>query len=120
MPHEISDAEARTWSYVQAFAGFGNDPGKANTTRMHGEGGRLDVVCTPNGGAKFVRLDLAGGWEEGMSDGGMLKAVQEKLAAASSGFWQLVCTRVRLAWSWRADKDRRLHVRVGEWPSWPA
>jgi hypothetical protein len=40
MPHEISDAEGRTWSYVQAFAGFGNDPEKANTVRMHGEGGR--------------------------------------------------------------------------------
>ncbi len=45
MPHEISDAEARTWSYVQAFAGFGNDPEKANTARVHGKGGRSDVVC---------------------------------------------------------------------------
>jgi hypothetical protein len=82
MPHEISDAEGRTWSCVQAVVGFGNDPEKANTARMHGERGRLDVVCTPNGGAKSVRIDLAGGWEEGMSDGGMLKAVQERLAAA--------------------------------------
>jgi hypothetical protein len=39
MPHEISDAEGGTWSYVQAFAGFGNDPKKANTVRMHGQEG---------------------------------------------------------------------------------
>jgi hypothetical protein len=62
MPREITDKDGITWSCIQAFAGLGNDPEKADAARVNGSD-RLHVVCTPSGGAASVRLELPDGWE---------------------------------------------------------
>jgi hypothetical protein len=78
MPREITDSEGVTWSCIQAFAGLGNDPEKAEAARVDGAD-RLRVVCTPSGGAKSVRVELPEGWEDQMTDPDLLNAIQTEL-----------------------------------------
>ena len=52
MPREITDADGVTWSCIQAFAGLGNGPEKADAARVGSARDRFHVVCTPSGGAK--------------------------------------------------------------------
>ena len=80
MPREITDADGVTWSCIQAFAGLGNDPEKADAARVQGSPDCFHVVCTPSGGAKSVRLELPGGWEENMPDEAILTAIRSRLA----------------------------------------
>ena len=80
MPREITDTNGITWSCIQAFAGLGNDPEKADAARVEGSGHRLHVVCTPSGAAKSVRLQLREDWEQGMDDEVLLQAIQSRLA----------------------------------------
>jgi hypothetical protein len=80
MPREITDADGTTWSCIQAFAGLGNDPEKADAARVEGAGDRLHVVCTPSGGAKSLRLELPEDWETGLSDEALLNAIHSHAA----------------------------------------
>lgn len=80
MPREVTDSDGITWSCIQAFAGLGNDPEKADAARVEGSGSRLHVVCTPSGGAKSVRLELPVSWEEDMPDEDLLKAIRIRAA----------------------------------------
>ena len=80
MPREITDADGIAWSCVQAFAGLGNDPEKAEAARVDGSGDRLHVVCTPSGGAKSVRLELPRDWEKSMPDESLLEAIRSGAA----------------------------------------
>ncbi|MEE1655747.1 hypothetical protein VB618_06035 [Microvirga sp. CF3062] len=84
MPREVGDAEGITWTCIQAFAGLGNDPEKADAARVDGAGDRIHVVCTPSGGAKSVRLELPGDWETNLSDDDLLRAVRSQLAEETS------------------------------------
>ena len=62
-PHEIQDpGDHTTWSCVAALATAAGD-------------GKVPVVCTPSGGARSVRLELAGNWREELSDGELLAAI---------------------------------------------
>ena len=79
MPREITDADGVTWSCIQAFAGLGNGPEKAEAARVGSARVRFHVVCTPSGGAKSVRLELPGGWEERCSDQEILEAIRSRL-----------------------------------------
>jgi hypothetical protein len=72
------------WSCIQAFAGFGNDPDKAEAARNVAPGRGLRVVCTPSGGARSVALELPEGWEESMSDAQLLTAIRNGLQDAST------------------------------------
>ena len=80
MPREITDADGVTWSCIQAFAGLGNGPEKADAARVGSTTDRFRVVCTPSGGAKSVRLELPRGWEERCSDQEILEAIRSRLA----------------------------------------
>jgi len=75
MPRELTDAEGTVWTCVQAFAGLGNDPDKIKAARVDGADDRVNVVCTPAGGAQSVRVELPVGWEEA-PDKQILDAVQ--------------------------------------------
>ena len=85
MPREVKDGEGITWSGIQAFSGLGGseDKEKAEAARVDGTRNRFHVVCTPSGGAKSVRVELPGGWEEKLSDEELLKAIHAKLAEDS-------------------------------------
>ena len=84
MPREITDAEGITWSCIQAFAGLGNDPEKADAARVEGTADRVHVVCTPSGGAKSVRLELPGNWEKDVPDDTLLRTIRSQLAEEES------------------------------------
>jgi hypothetical protein len=80
MPREITDDNGVTWSCIQAFAGFGNNPAKADAARVEGTADRFHVVCTPSGGARSVRIELPEGWEQSCSDEDILAAIHSRLA----------------------------------------
>ena len=80
MPREITDHDGITWSCIQAFAGLGNAPEKADAARVNGSD-RLRVVCTPSGSASSVRLELPEGWEANMPDEELLEAIHVQLGA---------------------------------------
>ena len=80
MPREITDGEGVTWSCIQAFAGLGNDPEKADAARVKGSEDKLHVVCTPSGGAKSVRLQLPSDWEENGLDEDILAMIRARTA----------------------------------------
>jgi len=75
MSREITDAEGTVWTCIQAFAGLGNDPDKVDAARVEGTVDRVNVVCTPAGGAQSVRVELPIGWEKA-SDDRILDALQ--------------------------------------------
>jgi hypothetical protein len=77
MPRErtVTDNEGTEWTCVQAYTGLQEAPEEI-TAKLSGPDGRLAVVCTPRGGAKSVRLNLADGWDENMKDEDLLQAIQ--------------------------------------------
>ena len=79
MPREITDADGVTWSCIQAFAGLGNDPAKAEAARVSGSADRFHVVYTPSGGARSVRIELPSGWEEASPDEKILAAIRAEM-----------------------------------------
>lgn len=80
MPREVTDASGTTWTCIQAFAGLGGDAEKARAARVEGSEDRFHVVCTPSGGAKSVRVELPGDWEEEVPDEALAEAIGAKLA----------------------------------------
>jgi hypothetical protein len=82
MPREITDGEGITWTCIQAFAGLGNDPEKADAARVEGSEDHVRVVCTPSGAAPSVSIECRADWETSMQDERLLSAIQEALAQA--------------------------------------
>jgi hypothetical protein len=80
MPREVSDGEGITWTCIQAFAGLGNDPEKMDAARVDGTRNQVHIVCTPSGGAKSVRIELAEDWETSLSDDDLLQTIRSQLA----------------------------------------
>jgi hypothetical protein len=79
MPREVTDADGISWSCIQAFAGLGNDPGKAAAARVDGMPDHVYVVCTPNGSARSVRIGLPSDWEEVCPDAEIRAAIRAGL-----------------------------------------
>ncbi len=75
MPRDVTDAEGVAWSCIQAFAGLGNDPIKAEAARVEGGADRVHLVCTPSGGARSVRIELPLDWEQSSADEDILTAI---------------------------------------------
>lgn len=74
-PREVMDAEGVAWTCIQAFAGLGNDPEKQEAARLAGSD-RVQVVCTPSGGARSRRLALPPDWAA-MEDSALLAAIRD-------------------------------------------
>jgi hypothetical protein len=73
---EVTDADATTWSCVQAFAGLGaSKAADAAAERIAKGDGKVAVVATPRGGAQSVRLELPHDWREAMSDDELVAAI---------------------------------------------
>jgi hypothetical protein len=81
MPREVTDSEGVTWTCIQAFAGLGSDPGKDEAARVEGEDDLYEVVCTPDGGARSVRVQLPGQWETGISDEALAALIRKNQPA---------------------------------------
>jgi hypothetical protein len=85
MSREVTDADGIAWTCIQAFSGLGNDPEKMAAARVDGHRDLYDVVCTPSGGAKSVRIQLPGGWDTSVSDQNLVEAIRAQLAAEQGG-----------------------------------
>ena len=72
---EVTAADGTRWTCAQAYAGLDAD---APAAEAASDGGPVDVVCTPDGGAQTVRLALPPDWREAVSD----DALAAKIAAA--------------------------------------
>ena len=76
MPREIDDGDGVRWSCAQAYAGLGDQAMDDSAARVEGTD-RCRVICTPSGGSRSVELELAGGWEESLSDEELLDAIRD-------------------------------------------
>lgn len=74
---QVQDDENTTWTCVQALSGLTGQAAEEAAERIESEEGTVPVVCTPNGGAQSVRLELARDWAEAMSDEALLNAISE-------------------------------------------
>jgi hypothetical protein len=82
MPREVTAPDGITWTCIQAFAGLGNDPEKAEAARVDGEADAFQVVCTPSGGAQSVRIELPGDWEQKAPDEELVDMIRAQLEQA--------------------------------------
>jgi hypothetical protein len=83
MPREITAPDGIKWTCIQAFSGLGNNPEKTEAARVNGEADAFQVVCTPSGGAKSVRIELPADWEQKISEEELLDMIQTRLDQAS-------------------------------------
>lgn len=59
-PRTVTDGDSVVWSCVEGHTG---------------------VVCTPNGGAQSVRIELPPSWAQDLSDSDLLEAIERARAA---------------------------------------
>lgn len=59
---EVKEPEGTTWTCVQAYAGLGGEAAEEAAELVEKEGQTVPVVCTPDGGAQTVRLQLSKNW----------------------------------------------------------
>ena len=76
MPRELADGEGIRWSCVEAYAGLAEGGEGGEGAQAERAGSPVEVVCTPSGGAKTVRLQLEGGWGGGLSDEELLRGIK--------------------------------------------
>ena len=79
MPRDVTDSDGIVWTCIQAFSGLGKDPAKMEAARVDGSDDLYDVVCTPSGGARSVRVQLRGDWETSASDRSLIDAIAAQL-----------------------------------------
>lgn len=72
---EVQAEDGTRWTCVQALGGVEGEVAEAAAERVEGDDGKVPVVCTPSGGAETMRVRLAAGWEETVSDEALLAAI---------------------------------------------
>ncbi|MCT7975937.1 hypothetical protein [Laspinema olomoucense] len=82
MTREVTDADGITWTCIQAYAGLSDEPEYREAAQVKGASNAYWVVCTPDGGAKSVRIQLEGEWEKSYSDEDLLEALQAEEQSA--------------------------------------
>ncbi|MBD1395675.1 hypothetical protein H9Q13_00725 [Pontibacter sp. JH31] len=65
---EVTDNDNTTWTCVQAYGNLSKENADKAAELTEDSNGEVTVVCTPSGGAQTVRLQLAKGWMEAVSD----------------------------------------------------
>ena len=78
MPREITDSDGIIWTCIQAFSDLGKDPEKTEAARVDGKADAFQVVCTPSGGARSVRIELPGDWEQNTSNEELLDIIRDQ------------------------------------------
>lgn len=82
MQKEVTDGEGTKWVCAQAYAGLTREVEGEAAERAEDEDGRVEVVCTPSGGAQTVRLHLRAGWEESYADEDLLREIAARRSDA--------------------------------------
>lgn len=77
MPREVTEKEGTIWNCVQAYAGL-DQTGEQNkeAAKVDSKSDTVYVVCTPNGGAQTVRLELRSDWENLLADEDLLREIE--------------------------------------------
>ncbi len=78
MQREVTDGEGTRWVCAQAYAGLAREVEGEAAERAEDEDGGVEVVCTPSGGERTVRLRLRAGWEESYSDEDLLREIEAR------------------------------------------
>lgn len=73
---EVRDKEGTTWSCVQAYGATSDKKAAEVAELTEGNDRQLPVVCTPDGGARSVRLQLPLNWLEQLPDEELLKKIK--------------------------------------------
>lgn len=74
---EVTDKENTKWTCVQAYAGMQQKLAEKAAEISQNNDGKVTVVCTPNGGAKTVRLELEEDWFEKITDDELLAKIEK-------------------------------------------
>ena len=76
MPREVTDADGCVWSCAQPYAALSDqDAAQAAAERAAEAPGHVAVVCTPQGGAQSVRVELPTDWEASADDAQIVAAI---------------------------------------------
>ena len=71
---EVQDENKVTWKCVRVFGGSNGEAAAAAAEKSE-ENGEVEVVCTPSGGEKTVRIKLQTNWEEDLSDDELINTI---------------------------------------------
>ena len=77
MQREIQDKDGTIWSCVEAYSGLSQNSENKDAARVEDKSDLVYVVCTPNGGAQTVRLELQSDWENALSDEDLLREIEK-------------------------------------------
>jgi hypothetical protein len=71
---EVQDDNKVIWRCVRVFNGSNGEAATAAAEKSENNG-EVEVVCTPSGGEKTVRLKLQTNWEESLSDKDLITSI---------------------------------------------
>jgi hypothetical protein len=71
---EVQDDNKVIWKCVRVFGGSNGEAAAAAAEKSENNG-EVEVVCTPSGGEKTVRLKLQANWEEEVSDNDLVNSI---------------------------------------------
>jgi hypothetical protein len=77
---EVTDKQNTKWTCVEAYSMLQPKTAEKAAALSENEAGNVNVVCTPTGGAKTVRLELAHGWQD-MNDERLIEEIQNAKGA---------------------------------------
>jgi hypothetical protein len=72
---DVTDKGQMRWTCVQAYAGLEGKISEKVEELSETDVGKVQVVCTPSGGAQSVRIELKKNWEEDVSDDDLINAI---------------------------------------------
>jgi hypothetical protein len=72
---DVTDKGQMRWTCVQAYAGLEGKISEKVEELSETDEGKVQVVCTPSGGAQSVRIELKKNWEEDVSDDDLINAI---------------------------------------------
>jgi len=75
---EVTDKENIKWTCVQAYSGSEGKIAEKAVELSEGNEGTVSVVCTPNGGAQTVRINLNKNWEDQLAEEDLLEAIKKQ------------------------------------------
>ncbi|RAW00579.1 hypothetical protein [Pseudochryseolinea flava] len=81
---EVTDSNSTRWSCVQAFTGTNGKAAKEAVQLTENSENKVEVICTPSGGAQTVRLRLDPQWDVSVSDEALVSAIEKQTNHISS------------------------------------
>jgi len=74
---EVQAEDGVRWVCVQALGGGDDQTADTAADKLSDDEGRVPVVCTPDGGARSVRVRLRNDWIDCLSDPELRRAITE-------------------------------------------